>query len=253
MYSVIIELKRVNVPFVVAPYEADAQLAYLCNIGVIDCVLSQDSDLLCFGVKKCIFKYDKNSKSKEFVFGDEINMNLLDINGMYNNDGFTFDGWLKDKNEFQNMFITMCILNGCDYCDGLPNLGIKKAYKYVTKYGSNIKNIMDAIKLEGKILVRKGYLKEFNQAFMTFKHQFVYDIYQKCVTNLNEIINDLDDVNDLGFLGDNMPDEMWQDICEGKINPITHERFRTDNEVMYIFICGYGYIVFEFNIKYREI
>ena len=45
---VIEELKRNNVQYVVAPYEADSQLAYLERKGIIDGVLSEDSDLLVF-------------------------------------------------------------------------------------------------------------------------------------------------------------------------------------------------------------
>lgn len=41
-----------NVQYIVAPYEADAQLAYLEKTGVIDAILTEDSDLLVFGCKR---------------------------------------------------------------------------------------------------------------------------------------------------------------------------------------------------------
>jgi 5'-3' exonuclease len=41
-------LKRVGVTVIVAPYEADAQLAYLCQIGMCRAVLSDDSDLIVY-------------------------------------------------------------------------------------------------------------------------------------------------------------------------------------------------------------
>ena len=37
---------------IVAPYEADAQLAYLYKQGIIHLVVSEDSDLLVYGCKK---------------------------------------------------------------------------------------------------------------------------------------------------------------------------------------------------------
>lgn len=37
---------------IVAPYEADAQLAYLNKIGVAQIVVTEDSDLLLFGCDK---------------------------------------------------------------------------------------------------------------------------------------------------------------------------------------------------------
>jgi 5'-3' exonuclease len=47
-----------NVSFVVAPYEADSQLAFMFNEGIIDFVITEDSDLLVFGVTKVFFKID---------------------------------------------------------------------------------------------------------------------------------------------------------------------------------------------------
>ena len=42
-------LKREGVDFVVAPYEADAQMALLCRLGLADFVISEDSDCIPFG------------------------------------------------------------------------------------------------------------------------------------------------------------------------------------------------------------
>ncbi len=44
-------LRLLNVEYYVAPYEADAQLAYLWFQGYVDVVFTEDSDLLAFGVK----------------------------------------------------------------------------------------------------------------------------------------------------------------------------------------------------------
>lgn len=39
---------------IVAPYEADAQLAYLVKEGLADFVITEDSDLLAFGVSQVL-------------------------------------------------------------------------------------------------------------------------------------------------------------------------------------------------------
>lgn len=44
-------LRAEGIQFVVAPYEADSQLAYMQQQGDIDCVVTEDSDLLVFGCK----------------------------------------------------------------------------------------------------------------------------------------------------------------------------------------------------------
>ncbi len=50
-YSAIQALKAENVQYVVAPYEADAQLAYLEKEGIVDGIITEDSDLMVFGCK----------------------------------------------------------------------------------------------------------------------------------------------------------------------------------------------------------
>ena len=46
-----------NVDCIVAPYEADAELAYLNIAGIADVVITEDSDLTLFGCKKvCVDK-----------------------------------------------------------------------------------------------------------------------------------------------------------------------------------------------------
>lgn len=44
--------RHVGVECIVAPYEADAQLAYLSREGIVDLVITEDSDLLVFGSKR---------------------------------------------------------------------------------------------------------------------------------------------------------------------------------------------------------
>src|SRR5262245_28563100 len=53
------ELMHHNIQYVVAPYEADSQLVYLERKGIINGILSEDSDMLVFGAKCLITKLDK--------------------------------------------------------------------------------------------------------------------------------------------------------------------------------------------------
>lgn len=48
------ECRRRGIDCIVAPYEADAQLAYLNMTNMVDFIISEDSDLLAFGCKKVI-------------------------------------------------------------------------------------------------------------------------------------------------------------------------------------------------------
>lgn len=104
------ELKRENVEYIVAPYEADAQLAYLNRTGVISAVITEDSDLLCFGCTKVIYKLGHDGS------GTQISLDRL--------------GAIK-KMRFWNLerFRQMCILSGCDYLSSPSGIGLKTAMK----------------------------------------------------------------------------------------------------------------------------
>ena len=41
-----------DIQYIVAPFEADTELAYLSTSGHVDAVLTEDSDLLAYGCKK---------------------------------------------------------------------------------------------------------------------------------------------------------------------------------------------------------
>jgi exonuclease 1 len=114
-------LKNLKIEFYVAPYEADAQLAHLFITGRVSAVITEDSDLLPYGVKKCFFKMDRYGN------GIEVDLNLL-------HEVTEFDFSKFDS----EMLLTTCILSGCDYLESIKGIGFKKAYKLVYEVGDNI-------------------------------------------------------------------------------------------------------------------
>lgn len=48
-----------------APYEADAQLAFLVKQGLVDGVITEDSDCLPFGCRTVLFKMDRDGVAQE--------------------------------------------------------------------------------------------------------------------------------------------------------------------------------------------
>ncbi len=89
-----------NVECIVSPFEADAQLAYLSKIGYVDVVITEDSDLLALGAKCVLYKLSDNG------FGEEIC-----IDDLFKQQQMNFSFWNY------NMFLTACIMMGCDYLD----------------------------------------------------------------------------------------------------------------------------------------
>ncbi len=68
-----------GVECIVAPYEADAQLAYLSKEDIVDAVITEDSDLLVFGSKRVFFKMDESGNGKLIELKDlgKANKNLV--------------------------------------------------------------------------------------------------------------------------------------------------------------------------------
>ena len=151
-----------NVDCIVAPYEADAELAFLSMSGLADVVVTEDSDLTLFGCPRVIFKL--------LDTGDGI---------LYERDnlGKVF-GLQADQFSFEK-FRYMCITAGCDYLANLPGVGLGKA-KNVWQKVSNpdlrsvLRKLPAYLKMPG-LVVSQDYIEKFVKANNTFLYQLVYD------------------------------------------------------------------------------
>lgn len=65
-------MKTENIEFVVAPYEADSQLAYLSTLepdqGGISAVITEDSDLMAYGCQAVMMILTSSLNQKLMVF-----------------------------------------------------------------------------------------------------------------------------------------------------------------------------------------
>lgn len=204
------ELKKLNVPYVVAPYEADAQLVYLENKGIIDGILSEDSDLLVFGAKRLLTKLNQYG---ELVEIERADFPLCkDVN---------LAGWTD------SMFMRLAILSGCDYLPNIEKLGLKTAYGYVRKY-KDIEKILRIIQFEGKLVVPNGYLDRFRQAELTFLHHRVFcPIAQKMVF-LRDLSPGAAD-QDMPYLGPYVEPDTAIGVACGDLDPFSKKSIRIGN------------------------
>ncbi|KAF0388609.1 PIN domain-like protein [Gigaspora margarita] len=195
-------LRDEDVEYVVAPYEADAQLAYLEKKNKIAAIITEDSDLLVFGCKTVIYKMDSNGNGIEISrdkFGQVQEINML--------------GW-TDK-----QFRHMTMLSGCDYLPSIVGIGLKSAYKYVRKFKTAEKIIK--LLMDGKMEVPPDYSYNFRRAELAFLYQRVFDIETKCLVTLNPIPEDLDINPDTNFIGPDLDSDVALGIAIGEINPLT--------------------------------
>ena len=64
-------MHAIGVDVLVAPYEADAQLAYMNKINLAQLIITEDSDLILFGCEKVIYTLKKNGNG-QMVQRDKI-------------------------------------------------------------------------------------------------------------------------------------------------------------------------------------
>ncbi|CAL8147543.1 unnamed protein product [Prunus armeniaca] len=169
-------LKQENVCYVVAPYEADAQMTFLAVSKQVEAVITEDSDLIPFGCPRIIFKMDKFGQGVEFQYSM-----------LHRNKDLSFAGFTKQ------MLLEMCILSGCDYLPSLPGMGLKRAHALIKKFTSYDK-VIKHLKYS-TVSVPSFYEESFKKAILTFQHQRVYDVASQDIVSLSDISDDEENIS----------------------------------------------------------
>lgn len=204
-HELIKALRQAGIPFVVAPYEADAQLAFLERVGLIDGIITEDSDLLVFGCNTVLFKLDTYGNCVEVRRDRFAEVKQVD-----------FDGW--GVTEFRQM----AILSGCDYLPSIAGMGLRVAHRLMRRYESAA-HVLRAVRLEGKMKVPPAYEEHFRRAELTFAHQRVWDPRgDGTLTTLEPLPVELTDEL-VPFIGEPLPAELARAIARGDTCPIDHK------------------------------
>lgn len=206
--ELIAQLRSKNVEFLVAPYEADAQLAFLSAEGLVDAVLTEDSDLLAYGCDTVLLKLDRNTGD-----ADEIKLERM----ADTRPPFALHHFDKD------MFTEMCILCGVDYLPSPKGLGVMKARQEVARLKHSTKVIRSLRQSKG-IDVPPGYEEHFRRAFLTFRCQRVYDPKTQTLRPLSPLAQEalaLEEAELETAIGPSIPDEVARGIAIGRLDPKT--------------------------------
>ena len=218
-------LQAYNVEYYVAPYEADAQLAYLSKINYVDFIITEDSDLVAYGCKCVLFKLG-SLKDQPIDVGEEILWENIK-----NCKEIKFKNFSKDK------FLSFCILCGCDYLK-ISGVGPKLSNEALNKfddYNKFLGYVFNKNCIQGSIMET---IKKYEKTFLTFRYQVVYcpkdkkmkyfnDINEHCYPFLDKYKNDLSFLGILDF--DNI-----EKYIHGEINPITKEDIDENNDKYFI-------------------
>ncbi|KAI1325552.1 hypothetical protein F5Y16DRAFT_260729 [Xylariaceae sp. FL0255] len=200
-------LKKAGIPYVVAPYEADAQLVYLERQGITSGIISEDSDLLVFGAKRLITKLDQ--------YGQCVEINRRDFGACRE---VSLVGW-SDV-----LFRHMAILSGCDYLNSIPGFGLKTAHRMLRKH-KTAERVVRMLQFEGKHRIPADYFTLFTQAEQTFLYQWAFCPTSKQLVNLTSVPDEIS-LDQLPFIGSYVEPELARRIASGDVNPITKQEIR---------------------------
>jgi hypothetical protein len=186
-------LRREQIPFLVAPYEADGQLAYFqSEKGMIDLVVTEDSDLIAHGCHSILYKTFEE-------LGNGAASGILVQRGDLSAKGLV-PKCLSLVDFSDVMLAVMFVALGCDYCSSLRQIGsvaardivrdafhgekgqsdeerkrpaLEKLFEKLYKKTSE-KNLTDEFKRE--------YEASFLDALLMYRHPMIYEPFLgKCV------------------------------------------------------------------------
>ncbi|KAL8841339.1 MAG: hypothetical protein Q9170_000970 [Blastenia crenularia] len=197
-------LKTLGIQYVVAPYEADAQLVYLEKKGIIHGILSEDSDLLVFGAKRLLTKLEQ--------YGDCVEISRDDFTSCRE---ISLVGWTDAD------FRRMAILSGCDYLPSINKMGLKTAYRLVRKH-KTIEKILRMLQFDGQFYVPAGYLEAFQRAELTFLHQRVFCPIANDIVIMTQPETSCS-VENLDFIGPHVERELALGVVRGDLHPMTKQ------------------------------
>jgi exonuclease-1 len=175
--------------FVVAPYEADAQMALMARTGAVQLVATEDSDLAALGCACILFKLDAAGHAEELcmadVFAGRISDDAADADAALpsraDDDADEDDAGeimtarrqrrapLGFRNWSSEQFLCMCILAGCDFLPSLPGIGIVRAHALAKRAGSAAR-VLSLLRSDTALAAPAAYIEGFTRALHTFKH-----------------------------------------------------------------------------------
>lgn len=102
-----------GIPIVQADYEAESYCSQLCINGIVDAVLSNDTDVLAYGTPMFLFDFNVHTEKMSYIDFNQL-LKSIDLN----------------KQEF----LDFCILCGTDYNSNIKGMGPVKSFNLISNY-----------------------------------------------------------------------------------------------------------------------
>ena len=220
--------------FVVAPYEADAQMAFLAREGIVDGVLSEDSDCVAFRCPLILFKLEPSGACMELRYADMGRPQTPVAAGPDTPAAGGAGAAARTKTLSFHLFTPLkltqtCILAGCDYLGALDGLGFKTAHKYMRRFAT-MDQVFWAMAADG-MRVDDEYRRGFERALLTFCHQRIYCPQRRKLLPLQPFAPGVTGGPEMDFLGPDMADADAVAVAEGRIDPDTMKPYERPAEI----------------------
>ncbi|GKZ29229.1 DNA repair protein rad2 [Aspergillus brasiliensis] len=108
-------LRLFGLPYIRAPMEAEAQCAELVSLGLVDGIITDDSDVFLFGGTRIYKNMFNQSKFVECYLTTDLE---------------------KEYSLFRTKLIKLAHLLGSDYTEGIPGIGPVTALEILTEFGT---------------------------------------------------------------------------------------------------------------------
>ena len=169
-------LQFAGIEYLVSPYEADAQLAYMHKIGQIDYVVTEDSDLVLYHCENIVNKLNQSGYCEL--------LQIQNKNLMYNNsDTEEVEDFIRLTQEQK---IWMSLMIGCDYLEKVRGVGLKKGIDLIQNVTS-LKTLFQKLRERCKRFDdTKKYRTAFKNCELVFKFQKVYNPFTKEICYFQE-------------------------------------------------------------------
>ncbi len=137
-------LKLLGIPYIMAAEDAEAFCVVLQRRGIVDYIYTEDTDIVPYYIASLINEDNHDNPIKiikttnysktPFQCADNNIVEVLDINTL-----------IKQLKMSKESIIDMCILSGCDFCQGITKMTDEKAYELIMKY-ETIENVITSCK-----------------------------------------------------------------------------------------------------------
>ncbi|KAK9471606.1 uncharacterized protein V1510DRAFT_404085 [Dipodascopsis tothii] len=144
-------LARFGIPYITAPMEAEAQCAELMRLGLVDGIVTDDSDVFLFGAERVYKNMFNQAKYVECYLTKDIQ---------------------KDLHLGQQELIRLALLLGSDYTAGVPGVGPVTAKQLINEFGSLVefrdwyRQIQAGEAVDASTPFRKRFKKKSKKLFL---------------------------------------------------------------------------------------